>query len=636
MKKKYKILIYSLTLIIFGLILTYCCMVCKEEDTGTYDIDNNVYDTVNVSGNSVPIDSTATVYKFSSGLKLIVPPGAVKENVTVSFELLDSISAGQIIPLDVFAGKVFCAGISFGQTGTKFLKPITIRVPALRYTYNDIPSVYLYNSVSSSLTQFTGPLSCSENEHFIEFSTDTPLSARIELFKDVLGFGKSDTKSTKGDPIDCHKILVKIKIEDYDYISTGGCDIQKQTLKVEFTACTGSPIETAEVRLIKKACEPIVICTPDKNCLDKNESATLNFIVTVGGLPLSDQQIYITLPTGLSSTQNPVFATDVDGKAEFKVTCNVDNFTSGTINYDVHIQYYLEIINASAEGRTENTENYQQSKEKHDAVTIRSCANKVTSVELHSDQVVDGDGEIRGEIYHLSCDCYNGSGAKIDCGEVVYSIASSYPTAGAVSVDPSSGVVTCNNPGAAEIQAMASGIVSKYNAFFTVAYEGDLNLSGVTDHNIYYGCGCKEDYNNPLTDYKYSWYVVTWTVKNHFHFWLSKLNEAPFGDISGENSYDYKINSNSLCKNATFIEPVDGFDFSWVGWEFSSIPTQLAILGHEFPVDYSYFDYRGWGYLQDIQLDLKLIDGGFNAHVHYFWPHGCVLRINDIPDFQLK
>lgn len=48
MKTKYRMWIYLLTLTALGLILTHCCLVCKEEASGITDIDGNVYDTITI------------------------------------------------------------------------------------------------------------------------------------------------------------------------------------------------------------------------------------------------------------------------------------------------------------------------------------------------------------------------------------------------------------------------------------------------------------------------------------------------------------------------------------------------------------------------------------------------------------
>lgn len=593
---------------------------------------------IEVTGNTVVIDTIGGIYTLPSGVKLFVPPGAVGENVTVSIELLDNANADLRIPFNVDTGKVYSTGIYCEPALTSFLKPVRIRVPALNYQHVDLPFVYLYNSLSNTWFQNTRTLICSEGEQFIEFSTDVLLPARIELIKNAFEVNKSSSLG-KGDVIDCHQLLVEIRNKVQDYVgrrAIGECFAIKDELTVTFTQCPGNNVQTVNFREIGKDCIPKIEHSITKSCLAIGESAVMTFKVTIGpspdnSIPLENQTIFISVPDGMTIT-DPEPKTDKFGIASVTVTRATENGL-GKIDYILLANYYLSEISASAGGATEYSPSFPKSAQAKGTPQIISDADcgQVYYVEIHSDQETDGDGEKRGETYHLTCDCYDSYRAKVDCGKVVYSIASYYPSEGAVSVDPSSGVVTCNKPGVAEIKATASGVVSTYNAFFTVAYEGDLILNGVTDHNTFYVCGCREDYD---ATGKWRWYTVSWSVKLHFYFWLSKLDEAPFGDVEGENRYVYTIND-SRCNNATFIEPVDGFDFSWSGWTFSSIATHQAIFGEEFSVSYAYFDYQGWGYRQDIGLDLKMIEGGFNAHVRYFYPHGCVLQLYP-GDFLLK
>jgi hypothetical protein len=60
------------------------------------------FNTINITGNTVVIDSLGGVYSLPSGIKLIVPPGAVNEDVTISLDLLDEEQANIKMPLDIY------------------------------------------------------------------------------------------------------------------------------------------------------------------------------------------------------------------------------------------------------------------------------------------------------------------------------------------------------------------------------------------------------------------------------------------------------------------------------------------------------------------------------------------------------
>src|SRR5665648_71657 len=66
-------------------------------DGTCYPVESSValvgFKSIQVSGNSITIDSLGGVFSFSSGIKIIVPPGAVKEGVTFLLDLLNSDQA---------------------------------------------------------------------------------------------------------------------------------------------------------------------------------------------------------------------------------------------------------------------------------------------------------------------------------------------------------------------------------------------------------------------------------------------------------------------------------------------------------------------------------------------------------------
>lgn len=594
------------------------------------------FKSINITGNTFVIDSMGGVYFLSSGIMLVVPPGAVKESVTISLDLLDADQANIKIPLNALTGKEFCAGIYCEPGETVFQKPVKVRVPASDYQNTDIPFVYLYNTLSDIWSQNTGTLTCSAKEHFIEYSTDVLLSARIELIKDVFTFSNSSLKSME--EYDCHDLLNKVKTEAYDYVGQIGnntCHVVNEKLRIEFPLCDGSPVGTAHIQEIGEFCNPLAIPSIDKKCLANGESATLTVNVSIGGMPLDSQQVYIELPAGLS-TGNTLMLTDHAGNAKFNIKCNVDNLGISQITYYVHTQYYLETINASADGETEINKKYQKTSEISGTQSV-GCS-PIKRVEITSSK----SRLKRTETDLITCDCFDKDGNPVACGEVVYSIApgSSYPAEGAVSVNSSTGLVTAIKPGVAGIQAVASGVESSYNLSYSVAYQGSLNFEGFTDHDNPYGwCGCAEDKDNPLTHYAISMYAVRYTVDLDFYLWLgSDLKFTPSGDIEGQNTYTYTIAPESLCKNAVWFEVVDGH----IPMDpFSYNTTQEIIAGAEFDTDYQYYDYGGeaGGNVNSILLKCKMISPGvIAAEVYRYWLHGCVGNLGKVyPDgFMMK
>ena len=511
-----------------------------------------------------------------------------------------------------------------------FQKPIRVRVPALNYQNTDIPRLYEYNSSTEIWNKYSDPLICSDKEHYIEFSTINLLSVRIELIKDVFGFGKSNESKSEQAEIDCHEFVV-LRVMDHDYvgrIANGQCYVSSENLQVEFEACKDKPVETAKIQEIGKNCIPVVTSSISKECLAKGETATLTIYVCIGGLPLENELVYIELPEGVTA-DSTLLNTDHSGRAEFTIRCNTDNLDKDTITYQVLGNYYLETINAFANGESETTNKNWMPIDITGTQTIGCSPIKYVRL--------PGTGHFRltvNQTAQITCNCYDQNNQQIDCGDVVYSIVpgSSYPNSGALHVDPASGLVTALKPGVAGVYATASGVASNNYYSYSVAYEGDLHYNRVRNDQ----CACLEDTANPATYYTFTPWTVNTTLDLHFYFWLgTTLNETPSGDLDGLNSYEYTSVPGSYChSDVVWFEPVDYID----NWYFANITTQDAMTGKEFFVDYCYWDYRGveYGNMVCIEVRLKMISPSIiQAHVSYYWPHQCSGRVYP-NDFELQ
>jgi hypothetical protein len=575
------------------------------------------FKSIAISGKTVVIDSAGGIYFLPSGIKLTVPPGAVKENTTLSFDLLDLGNADFKIPFHADTGKVFCSGIYCDPAEVRFLKPVRISIPAPNYQYSDLPYVYLYDSYSNTWEKHTGLLTCSENKHFIEFSTDKPLSARVHLIKNLFGPGMSP-KSYKGEQEDCKSGIIQVQSMSHDFIgsyASGDCNVNSDEDQVAFLDCPGKPTGTSRIQEIGKYCKPQVAHSIDKDCLSRGESATMTINVTIGGLPLSDQHITINLPAGLS-TPGLLIVTDNFGNARFTVTCNADNFT-GTISYKVYIEYYLQVVEASADGRTETGKNFKQTLEIEGAQKIGCVIPQIKFIELTRP---DGYKMHVNETVQLSSICRDEHGSPVNCGILEYYVSSS-AGGGAVDID-ASGIIKALKPGIVFIKALSSGIESN-SVGISIAYEGTLTCSRETDHSIYNQCGCK----NPETN-KWDWYDLTFSGSYAMAFWLNiDLDADPSAEINGLNTITYEITSD-YCKDTLIYEQVKSEVYSLdIDQDLNRVLTQDVIDGKEFGITFWYNDFR---YLNNfISLGGHMNQSGMiSITIKRYIPDECVLYID--------
>lgn len=573
-----------------------------------------------VNGNQFTIDSTGGVFILVSGIKVIVPPGAVKEKVSVTLELLDSLGADIMIPFTGDTGKVFCAGIYTEPTGLNFLKPIKIKIPSPKYHRDDLPSVYLYDQTFEEWEKYSGHIICNENQNLIEFSLDNLGSVRIHLLKDILSLLHPEV-GKKNAAKDCKEGFIDIISKAYDYsgqIGTEECYVSSDNTSVRYLECPGQPVDSVKIQEIGKGCKPKVEDNIKAiKCLKKGEEATITISVTIGGMPLENQQVVFSfVPYGLTM-QKKSDKTDQMGKAEFLVKCDIDKF-SGEIEYNVQYSYYLQIVSASSGTENENNPKFQKTGMIVNKNNFIVCP-RVNSVSI----LKDSDSEFyltRNQHARVYCECRDQYNDYIDCGEVVYSIkpGTSYPYEGSISVDPSSGIVTGNFPGVSGVEAIASGVVSENYLAFSVAYEGDLHIEG----RAWDRCECDKDTANQEVNFHTPWDVFT-TGDFQLYFWFSgSLTYPPWSEMTGSLTYKYIITDPlSYCSSSTVTENVESFD----GGYFTTGKTDLEILfGSEFMIVYRYKSaYENTDYIELPFTHCKLVGTSILVSLGYYMPHFC-------------
>lgn len=515
------------------------------------------FKSIEVTGNSVIIDSTGGVYYLPSGIKLIVPPGAVEENVAVSFDLLDSINADLKIPFDGDTGKVFCTGIYCEPPGISFLKPVRFNIPAPNYQHNDLPYVYLYDSNSELWEKHPGDLTCSENLHFIEFTTDKLVSARVHLYKDlfVLNNNKSGNISKQDITQDCKEGFIHVESEAYDYTGQQGskeCYVNSDKTTVAFLDCPGKLVGKAEIQEIGKDCKPVLKHSMDKNCLNIGESTTVTVTVTIGGKVLKDQEIqFYNLPSGLAINKTSD-KTNENGQAQFIITCLIENFY-GTIQYKANYNYYLEVMAVSEGSTVENIKNYPQTGDVFNEFQLKTC-QILTSITLF--QPPSGFLDT-GDVYTISKNCLDQFGKSMAC-DTKYAVGE-YPEGniGVVSI-AATGEVTALKPGFVKIKAY-SGNIESNSIGLSVSYQGDVTMSKTINWNDFTsGCCCPMDMEQ--NDLKNCW-IMNYSGSMHVKFYLgwdeSRFAQATF---EGCETISYTINEPSLCRSDTFYNYIYTFE----------------------------------------------------------------------------
>ncbi|MDZ7607097.1 MAG: hypothetical protein U5K79_16255 [Cyclobacteriaceae bacterium] len=578
-----------------------------------------------VNGNTFLLEPEGGVYSLSSGIRVVVPPGAVRESITVSVSLLDSLASKSQIPLEADTAKSFGAGILIITANDELLKPIRIRVPVPKYESDDIPVLFQFDNTSDSWEKKPADFICSQQQKFIEFPTSYLNSSRIHLIPDVLSFSQTGGRVAEDK---CREGLIRIETSAHDYIgSLAGkeCFVTKDELQVTFLECNNQKA-SAIIQEIGKNCRPNVSHTLAKDCLEAGERTTLEITVTIGGMPLKGQNVKITVPNGLT-TDYLNKLTSSEGKASFSIGCTVPKF-SGSLSYSVDYKYFLSVVTASDGTQSEASNQHPVSDSYTKSASFRQCPYPYT-LQIITDCP---GGLYPGQTCKASAWCQDQYGDPIDCGsDIQITEVPSYTGSGAISIVEQSGMIIANKGGVGKIKAVTSTLESQ-ELSLPVAFQGSVDINDTKDYTKdWYDimCGCPEDkVNDP--DFRY--YKVTYIGSMQISLWPSIYESAPPTiQMTGSSVTSYSIVS-LICNDASFTENFSSMVADAIDPALGRQPTSEEVLsGNAFQILIAYQNFRSE--LVTIKFNAGYIWNTSSIDLYQsgdFIPESCIGRINSL------
>jgi len=580
------------------------------------DVARVAFQSSEVSGNTFTVDPSGGVYILPSGIKIIVPPGAVSEPASISMDLLDKNQADIKIPFGIFAGREFCAGMYCNPAGIHFQKPVRLVMPAANYKYTDLQCIYIYNPDSELWDQHFGTLLCSEERRTIEFSTEDLYPARVELIHDA--FGKAGSFEGKEDPGGriCQRGLVEIMSSSHDYmgkLANGTCQATTNSAQATFLSCKDQPVSKDFVQEIGEQCKPTVTASWDEgDCLyGKGAKAHITFHMQIAGLPLAKNEIILDLPSGLEK-KSPAgdIITEDNGSISVEVECTVDNL-KGTVKYTAIADYYLRIQKVS--GAAGSEENYQEERivALTDSLQIKTCP-EVTRLRLNWSAWDDQRRIKQNETYYLLTGCYysdNTGEHEVDPCLCEYYIDHTVPEGkNVIELDPENETVTTRGGGIAYVKARLKGTDIESNMLeIRVPFEGSFKFS-MENANVR-RCYCDENPDLTVREWFLMSYWAEGLIRLHLYEHYTNLGENNFGSIEGEHSFAYTSTS-EYCRNYT--SPVEPFFGGYLGFTYTYDPWKIrAVLA----------DYYAPCSTQDV-LDGKRFELSFHDCVLYDTGYG--------------
>jgi len=567
---------------------------------------------IKVNGNSFIIEPIGGVYSFPSGLKFIVPPNAVDQNVPVTVTLLDSLNAMTKLPFDADTLKTFGIGLKLESTTADLLKPIRIRLPVKKYQYIDLPVIFRYYHTSDTWSRYAGDMTCSEIDGFVEYTSTSLFSSRVHLMQDVFSFSSSGGRIAEDK---CKEGLIYIETSAHDFVGSYAntdCNVNTDRTSVAFLECSNNLSADALIQEIGKNCLPTVT-SKVKDCLKNGESTTMTITVLIGGLPLEDQKISLSLPPGLTTTGTnfPVLTND-QGIASINLQCNVANF-SGIINYAVDYKYYLNVIEISEGGASETQHRDPVIGRYEGSSTFRQCGY-LSRIVVSTDCVE----MFTNQSCNIYSDCYDQYGDPIDCGNIEYIVTESLPN---TTIAISGSIITTQNPGIAHFIARSANIESSQIGI-SVGFQGSTYIHDYKDYEagVYdIECGCPEELiGTPEFDY----YKMTFDASLFFTIMPAlNINNPPSPNMTGTALTSYDIESpvcfdNSFSDNIVCIQKSIGST------------TKDIFDGNDFYVIFYYQNFRGD--LISIAFNGKYSNNSITLYQSgAYIPEGCVGVIYD-------
>jgi len=572
------------------------------------DVAQVAFQSLDVSGNAFTVDPTGGVYIMPSGIKIIVPPGAVSEPASLSMDLLDKNQADSRLPFGIFAGREFYAAMYCNPAGIHFQKPVRLVIPAANYKYTDLPCIYLYNPDSELWNQYFGNLLCSEDQHFIEFSIEEIFPFRIELIKDA--FSVTGGKGEKGitEDIPCEEKLVQIVTKAHEittgYLKGGTCTFTSNAIEAVFLSCKDRPVSKDFMQEISEQCKPTVTArwVGDECFYGKGAKAHIIFDMQIAGVPLIDNLIMLDLPSGLVKIDpEGDIKTFLDGSVIVEVECTVDNL-KGKVEYDAVAEYFLRIQKVS--GPNGSAEGYDEKRTvllSNNFLELVPCP-EVTRLRINSNTPDPFQCRIKqNETYQITKGCYDSNGVKTGPCLCEYYIDHTVPAGKAViDLNPETGVFKTIGGGIAYVKARLKGTNLESNMHeIKVPFEGPIEFNMVNE-NVR-RCYCDE---NP------DWTVREWFLMSYWTEGLIRLHlyehepssyypENNVGYIEGEQTFAYTSTS-EYCGNFT-----SGIEKFYGGYFYLSVYDPWKIRARL--VDYDYLPCS----TQDI-LDGKRFELSFN------------------------
>jgi len=324
------------------------------------------------------IDNKGGVFLLPSGIKVIVPIGAVTKQKVIGVEGLVYDEANFLEPINIPENTSYLTGFSFSTDSTDnidFHKSIKINIPNQGFEITSLPALYVLEKQSNKWYFSDDTVSVNFDEKFIEINLSASnLNANTK--KTNSKFSLNDVRNLfiklydniflSEDP--CREGKIRVETKDIDYATGYGCGALEGYQEVVFLECKPEQVETFVYRVLTRDCKPELTYSPEEDLkIKKDELLSFRVKTSIAGFDLAQQEIELSTTSNLNISEEKL-ETSSDGTATFEVK-GLDA-GPGTITLTVSFKYYLETIFAETQEEREYIEFGPMSKDEVKTIDV--------------------------------------------------------------------------------------------------------------------------------------------------------------------------------------------------------------------------------------------------------------------------
>jgi hypothetical protein len=330
-------------------------------------------------------DSIGGVYYLPGGIKVKIPPGAIKDSLYMMVEPIDSMNSYIEYPVIIDQGRIFLGALNVSPFDAVFNEAIKIQFPVKEFNSGDKLRLSGYDPFLNVPMDYNSYFLASGKQKFIEYNTDRLVPVRAEAI--VLHTQQPILKKNIAisDDDNCRSGMIKIISNQSDHASffspareepsdPGSCQTITSSNQITFVDC-GNLTESDRIQEISSKCNPEMTISLKDKYLKIGTQTTVSVSIKVGDIPLGNQWVHISTSSSLSY-QATTDLTNDEGVLSFTVSALSED-ENAYIRCSSDATYYLQEVELSSPAGSETQNNWEMVKNCNDEGYLKIYSTKI-------------------------------------------------------------------------------------------------------------------------------------------------------------------------------------------------------------------------------------------------------------------